>query len=715
MKKEILDSINKARISNELIIGGEKITAEIWTEIIKLKNLIILNLQNNKIKEIPADFSTLENLEYINFDNNQIIDLPKNISKFNKIRTLSFRNNKIKEFPTELAKINSENFSKFRVNGNPIDAMEFSYSIRKGRFNQNSLYDILYSNPNVTVGTMFFSVKNLDNQAIAEFQTDNRFLNIYIYVFGKKSQRKDFLSHIRGNIDNELKNQKNEFVISSQNIMAENYAVRQFYYPHNKTKKIFIDYNKLLKFKKLDINLYFDVEENIKIPVLTLINYIGINEYDKKFEDKLEIFGFMKSVDIENFKLFKNITFNLSENFNIIIGRNATGKTSILQAITLGLLPTINNDKSNNFKSYVKFNSKYSRILTQWDDGSKSEENELGIYDDELSRVIFIFENTLESERYLGYPQQLLLSYGTNLNTNEKLDHTGIIDLIISGNADSYSTKSIFSDYSDYFYDPLILLEKLEIENNKKKNKNIAESIKLIKNTLNKYLELIEQEERIVLIQNFLNFYFLDINNNNLKTKNLSEGYKDHILLITDIIIRIIASRNKISDKKQPVNDNTLKNTKGVILIDEFDRHLHPAWQRKLLFQLKKDFPKIQFILTTHNLFSLQSAEGSLALILEAKNKQITVTHKKIEEGLSIESIYNMYFDGKNQNYSYAIEELFSKFYKLLTKVKLSKATDKEINEFRKIANELYTKDEEVQIVISRELRQMEQQTGKTF
>ena len=52
---------------------------------------------------------------------------------------------------------------------------------------------------------------------------------------------------------------------------------------------------------------------------------------------------------------------------------------------------------------------------------------------------------------------------------------------------------------------------------------------------------------------------------------------------------------------------------------------------------------------------------------------------------------------------------------KITASLKLSKATDKEIKEFKKVANELYTKDEEVQIVISRELRQMERQTGKTF
>ena len=67
-----------------------------------------------------------------------------------------------------------------------------------------------------------------------------------------------------------------------------------------------------------------------------------------------------------------------------------------------------------------------------------------------------------------------------------------------------------------------------------------------------------------------------------------------------------------------PCRDNPLEGD-GVVMIDEIDLHLHPAWQRKMLRVLKNTFPNIQFIITTHspqvlgevddsyNLFSMSS------------------------------------------------------------------------------------------------------------
>ena len=46
---------------------------------------------------------------------------------------------------------------------------------------------------------------------------------------------------------------------------------------------------------------------------------------------------------------------------------------------------------------------------------------------------------------------------------------------------------------------------------------------------------------------------------------------------------------------------DVLKETQGLVLIDELDLHLHPAWQRRIVQGLSKIFPKVQFIATTHS------------------------------------------------------------------------------------------------------------------
>ena len=74
--------------------------------------------------------------------------------------------------------------------------------------------------------------------------------------------------------------------------------------------------------------------------------------------------------------------------------------------------------------------------------------------------------------------------------------------------------------------------------------------------------------------------------------RSLSSGEKSLIFLVCDIARRLSVGNN--------YSTNCLNGT-GIILIDEVELHLHPAWQSKILPSLSKIFPKIQFIVTTHS------------------------------------------------------------------------------------------------------------------
>jgi hypothetical protein len=54
----------------------------------------------------------------------------------------------------------------------------------------------------------------------------------------------------------------------------------------------------------------------------------------------------------------------------------------------------------------------------------------------------------------------------------------------------------------------------------------------------------------------------------------------------------------------------------GVVLIDEIDAHLHPSWQREIGFWLKRHFPKIQFLVTSHSPIILQAADPNGLFVL---------------------------------------------------------------------------------------------------
>lgn len=59
-----------------------------------------------------------------------------------------------------------------------------------------------------------------------------------------------------------------------------------------------------------------------------------------------------------------------------------------------------------------------------------------------------------------------------------------------------------------------------------------------------------------------------------------------------------------------------LEETPGIVLIDEIDLHLHPLWQQRILNDLRRIFPKVQFIVTTHAPSVIHSVKKENLLIL---------------------------------------------------------------------------------------------------
>jgi hypothetical protein len=82
--------------------------------------------------------------------------------------------------------------------------------------------------------------------------------------------------------------------------------------------------------------------------------------------------------------------------------------------------------------------------------------------------------------------------------------------------------------------------------------------------------------------------------------RQLSDGYRLTLATIADIALRCVSLNPHLGPA-------AITETSGVVLIDEIDLHLHPNWQRRIIDDLRKCFPRIQFFLTTHSPFIVQS------------------------------------------------------------------------------------------------------------
>ena len=107
--------------------------------------------------------------------------------------------------------------------------------------------------------------------------------------------------------------------------------------------------------------------------------------------------------------------------------------------------------------------------------------------------------------------------------------------------------------------------------------------------------------------------------------RDLSDGYRNVVAIVADIAIKMVMLNPHLDDE-------TLSRTPGVVLIDELDLHLHPKWQRRIVEDLRRTFPLVQFICTTHSPFIVQSLRSGEELIVLDGQPTLAVANLTLEE-----------------------------------------------------------------------------------
>ena len=107
----------------------------------------------------------------------------------------------------------------------------------------------------------------------------------------------------------------------------------------------------------------------------------------------------------------------------------------------------------------------------------------------------------------------------------------------------------------------------------------------------------------------------------------LSDGQRGMAALVADIAMRCTLLNPHL-------NGDACRETPGVVLIDELDLHLHPRWQRRVVEDLRRTFPAIQFIATSHSPFIIQSmADRGSVISLDAEDGEPSpVAQNSIED-----------------------------------------------------------------------------------
>ncbi len=100
-----------------------------------------------------------------------------------------------------------------------------------------------------------------------------------------------------------------------------------------------------------------------------------------------------------------------------------------------------------------------------------------------------------------------------------------------------------------------------------------------------------------------------------LSLEQLSEGYRSIIIFVCDLIYRLSNALD---------NSDDVFKSKGVVLVDEIDQHLHLKWQRVIVSKLRNIFPNIQFLFTTHSPSIIQGASNDAIIYRVYREDGIT-------------------------------------------------------------------------------------------
>lgn len=330
-------------------------------------------------------------------------------------------------------------------------------------------------------------------------------------------------------------------------------------------------------------------------------------------------------ISLQNYRRFGSIEIAFHERLTVVVARNGCGKTAVLDAIAVALGPFVgafDNGKGIHFATsdvrqvrnpnvpITEMEAQYPlrmelaglvngreetwtrELATAKSHTTYGEARTLIDYGKHLQRLI----RDAADGKVSSIPILPLVSYyGTGrlwsekrLTSGKKSSETtsrtaGYMDCL-----DSSSRYRIFAEW----FERLCRMEFEERESPQKLNE-VQALLKAIRSAVDRVLAP-SGWKTIAFKSSELGIVAEHPSEGTLPVQWLSDGIRNLIGLAADITHRAVRLNAHLGAE-------AVRQTPGIVLIDEVDMHLHPEWQQVVLSSLLEAFPSIQFIVTTHS------------------------------------------------------------------------------------------------------------------
>ncbi len=112
-----------------------------------------------------------------------------------------------------------------------------------------------------------------------------------------------------------------------------------------------------------------------------------------------------------------------------------------------------------------------------------------------------------------------------------------------------------------------------------------------------------------------------------------------------------------------------MSSAEGVVLIDEIGAHLHPRWKLRVVKSLREAFPRIQFLVTTHEPLCLRGLyDGELMVMRRSEGRLMVLDDLASPDDLRVEQLLTSPLFGLQSTRSPELERQFEEYYNLLAR-----------------------------------------------
>ena len=310
----------------------------------------------------------------------------------------------------------------------------------------------------------------------------------------------------------------------------------------------------------------------------------------------------LKSLGISGFRGIQELKLEFPEQVNVLVGVNGAGKSAILDCTAIMLSRLFGRIRSTSgtgrFFSDLDINNGTSETRNEIEICSQGDsvrwsvsKSRRGFRKQKITNLkrlrkhVELFHSRLEEDERTHLPlavyypvNRAVLDIPLRIRKRHPFDRLAAYDQALSGGSSSFRT------FFEWFREREDLENEQRLAKRRYRDPQLEAVRKATKWFLPGFTDLKIKRSPLRMV--------VKKDGEELIVNQLSDGEKCTLAMAGDLARRMAIAN--------PTMDNPLE-SEGIVLIDEIDLHLHPAWQRRVVPALGKTFPNCQFLLSTHS------------------------------------------------------------------------------------------------------------------